>query len=135
MEFTESTYEAGAAHPNSSTTVLNYDVKNGKKLALADLFNAKANYLSAISSYCIKELKDRSKKDKDSMIDDEMMKSGAAARADNYRAWAITKKGLWITFDPYQVAAFAAGPQHVLVPYAALKDLIKPDGPVGSFAK
>jgi len=135
VEFTESTYEAGAAHPNSSTTVLNYDVKNGKKLALADLFNAKANYLSAISSYCIKELKDRSKKDKDSMIDDEMMKSGAAARADNYRAWAITKKGLWITFDPYQVAAFAAGPQHVLVPYAALKDLIKPDGPVGSFAK
>jgi hypothetical protein len=135
IEFTEGDYERGAAHSNINTTVLNYDVKNGKKLALADLFNAKANYLSAISTYCIKELKDRSKKDKDSMVDDEMMKSGASARADNYKAWAITKKGLWITFDPYQVAAFAAGPQHVLVPYSALKDLIKPDGPVGTFAK
>jgi len=135
VAFTESDYERGAAHPNSSTTVLNYDVKNGKKLAFADLFKAKANYLGAISTYCIKELKDRSKKDKDSMLDDEMMKSGASARADNYKAWAITKKGLWITFDPYQVAAYAAGPQYVLVPYSALKDLIKPDGPVGSFAK
>lgn len=135
VAFTEGDYSSGAAHPNSSTTVLNYDVKNGKKLALADLFNAKANYLSAISSYCIKELKDRSKKDKDSMLDDDMMKSGASARVDNYKAWAITKKGLWITFDPYQVAAYAAGPQYVLVPYSALKDLIKPDGPVGDLAR
>jgi hypothetical protein len=135
VEFTEGEYSRGAAHPNSSTTVLNYDVKNGKKLALADLFNAKANYLGAVSSYCIKELKDRSKKDKDSMLDDDMMKSGASARADNYKAWAITRKGLWITFDPYQVAAYAARPQYVLVPYSALKDLIKPDGPVGNFAK
>jgi hypothetical protein len=135
VEFTEDDYERGAAHANISTAVLNYDVKNGKKLALADLFNAKANYLSAISTYCIKELQDRLKKDKDSMLDADMMKSGTSARADNYKAWAITKKGLWITFDPYQVAAFAAGPQYVLVPYSALKDLIKPDGPVGSFAK
>jgi Protein of unknown function (DUF3298)/Deacetylase PdaC len=135
VEFTEDDYERGAAHGNIVTTVLNYDVKNGKKLALADLFNAKANYLSAISTYCIKELQDRLKKDKDSMLDADMMKSGTSARADNYKAWAITKKGLWITFDPYQVAAFAAGPQYVLVPYSALKDLIKPDGPVGSFAK
>lgn len=130
VEFSEGEYSRGAAHGNSLTTVLNYDVKSGKKLALADLFNAKANYLSVISAYCIKALKGQSKKDKDSMLDDDMMKLGASPRADNYRAWSITKKGLWITFDPYQVAAYAAGPQHVLVPYAVLKDIIKSDGPV-----
>lgn len=135
VEFTESTYEAGAAHPNSSTTVLNYDVKGGKKLSLGDLFNSKANYLKAISDYCIKDLRDRAKKDKDSMVDDDMMKSGASPRADNYKAIAITKKGLWVTFDPYQVAAYAAGPQYVLVPYSALKDLINPSGPVASLAR
>ena len=110
-------------------------VKNGKKLSLADLFNPKSNYLSVISSYCINDLKQQSKKNKDSMIDADMMRSGASARADNYKAWAITKKGLWITFDPYQVAPYAAGPQHVLVPYSALKDVIKPDGPVAALAK
>lgn len=135
VEFTEGSYERGAVHGNSNTTVVNYDVKNGKKLALADLFNPKSNFLSVISAYCIKDLRDRAKKDKDTMLDEEMMKSGASPRADNYRAWAITKRGLWITFDPYQVAAFAAGPQFVLVPYSALKDIIKPDGPVAAFAK
>ena len=135
VEFTEGSYERGAAHGNSNTTVVNYDVKNGKKLALADLFNPKSNFLNVISEYCLKDLRERSKKDKDAMFDEEMMKSGASPRADNYRAWAITKKGLWITFDPYAVAPYAAGPQHVLVPYSALKNILKPDGPVSGLAK
>src|SRR5256884_4174283 len=133
IAFSESAYERGAAHPNSNTSVLNYDIRNGKKLALADLFNAKSNYLKAISDYCIKDLKQQAKKDKDSMLSDDMIQSGAAARADNFNAWTITKQGLWITFDPYQVAAYAAGPQQVLVPYSALKDLIKADGPIAAF--
>ena len=134
VEFSEGGYSRGAAHPNSWTSVLNYDVKNGKKLALADLFKPKSNYLSVISNYCIKNLKEQSKK-KDLQLDDEAIKSGAGPKADNYKSCAITKKGLWITFDAYQVGPYAAGPQHVLVPYAVLKDLINPDGPIGSFAK
>jgi len=109
-------------------------VKNAKKIALADLFIARSKYLNVISTYCQKELKERAKKP-DAMFLDDLIGSGAGPQADNYRAWSITKKGLWITFDPYQVEAYAAGPQTVLVPYSALKDLIKPDGPVGSLAK
>ncbi len=135
IEFSESAYSRGAAHPNNYTTVLNYDVRNGKKLALADLFNAKSNYLKAISDFCIKDLKQQAKKEKDSMLTDDMIQSGASARADNFNAWTIMKQGLWITFDPYQVAAYAAGPQQVLVPYSAVKDLIKVDGPIAAFAE
>jgi hypothetical protein len=135
VEFSEGTYSRGAAHPNTGTTVLNYDVKNNRKLALADLFTPKSNYLNVISQYCIKEFKSRQQKDKDSMLDDEMMKSGAAPSAENYEAWAITRTGLWITFDPYQVAPYAAGPQYVLVPYSALKEIIKPDGPLANFSR
>src|SRR5207237_10446505 len=133
IEFSESAYERGAAHPNSNTSVLNYDIRNGKKLALPDLFNAKSNYLKAISDYCIKDLKQQAKKEKDSMLTDDMIQSGASARADNFKSWTIAKQGLWITFDPYQVAAYAAGPQQVLIPYPALKDLIKVDGPIAAF--
>ena len=133
VEFTEGSYSRGAAHGNSLTTVLNYDVKNNRKLALSDLFSAK-NYLSVIANYCMKDLRDRAKRDSDSMIDEEMMKSGASPHADNYRAVAITKKGLWVTFDPYQVAAYAAGPQYVLVPYSALKEIIKPDSAIAPLA-
>jgi hypothetical protein len=134
VEFIEGTYSRGAAHGNSNTTVLNYDVKNGKKLALADLFNPKSNFLSVISAYCMKDLRDRAAKEEGTMLQEDMIKEGASPRADNYRACAITRKGLWVTFDPYQVAAYAGGPQHVLVPYSVLKDNIKPDGPL-AFAK
>ena len=133
IEFTEGSYSRGAAHGNSLTTVLNYDVKNNRKLSLSDLFSGK-NYLSVISNYCMKDLRDRAKKDSDSMISEDMMKTGALPQADNYRAVAITKKGLWVTFDPYQVAAYAAGPQYVLVPYSALKDIIKPDSAIAPLA-
>jgi hypothetical protein len=132
VEFHEGEYSRGAAHGSSLTAVLNYDVKNGKKIALADLFNPKSNYLSVLSTYSSKDLKDQLRKD--DMLDEDMVKSGTEPRADNYAAWTITRKGLYITFDPYQVAAYAAGPQHVLVPYSALKNIIKPDGPVGELA-
>jgi hypothetical protein len=68
------------------------------------------------------------------MVLEELIDAGAGPRADNYRAWNITRKGLWITFDPYQVAAYAAGPQNILVPYSVLKDIIKPDGPIAMYA-
>jgi hypothetical protein len=133
IAFTEATYSRGAAHGNSLTQVLNYEVKSGKKIALADLFKDKSKYLSVIASYCQKELKDRARKP-DAMVLEELIDPGAGPRADNYRAWNITKKGLWITFDPYQVAAYAAGPQYILVPYSTLKDIIKPDGPIATYA-
>jgi uncharacterized protein DUF3298/peptidoglycan-N-acetylmuramic acid deacetylase PdaC-like protein len=132
VEFSESQYERGAAHGSSLTIVFNYDVKNKKKLALADLFQPKSNYLNVISGYCIKDLQDQSKKN--DMLMADQIKEGAAPRSDNYGAWTITRKGLWITFDPYQVAAYAAGAQHVLVPYSVLKSIVKPDGPVGNLS-
>jgi hypothetical protein len=132
VEFSESQYERGAAHGGSVTVVLNYDVKNRKKVALADLFQPKSNFLNVISSYSMNDLKTQSKTN--DMLMEDQIKEGAGPRADNYGAWTITRKGLWFTFDPYQVAAYAAGPQHVLVPYSALKSIVKPDGPIGNLA-
>jgi len=69
------------------------------------------------------------------MLENDQIESGAAASAKNYQSWTISKKGLGIDFDSYQVAPYAAGPQHVLIPYSAVKDIIKPDGPLGQFVK
>ncbi|HEY0431624.1 MAG TPA: RsiV family protein [Pyrinomonadaceae bacterium] len=133
IEFTVSSYSAGAAHPNSYTEVVNYDLQNGKLLKLADLFQPAAKYLRTLSSYCIQELKKQ--QTAEGFVDEDWVKKGAAPELTNYDNWTISKKGLRLTFDPYQVAAYAAGPQRVLVPYSALKEIIKPDGPVGQFVK
>jgi hypothetical protein len=132
--FDISSYYQGAAHPNSYSEVLNYDLKNGKALKLADLFKAGAKFLPALSSHCIAELKKQSKANGDS-LDDSLINSGASPSAKNYQSWTITKKGLGVTFDSYQVGPYAAGPQYVLVPYSVVKDLVNPDGPIGQFAK
>jgi hypothetical protein len=132
VQFSVGSYYQGAAHPNTFTEVINYDLKNGKLLKLADLFKPGAKYLQAIANYCIADLK---KQAKDKGLMDDEIQNGAAANAKNYQSWTITRKGLGINFDAYQVGPYAAGPQYVLVPYSSLKDVINPDGPVGQFAK
>jgi hypothetical protein len=136
IEFTVSSYSAGAAHPNSYTDVLNFDLKNGKPLRLTDLFLPGSKYLQTLSRYCIEALKKQAKaQGENAMLDDEWIQKGAGPELTNYDNWTITRKGMGITFDPYQVGPYAAGPQYVLAPYAALKEIIKPDGPAGQFVK
>jgi hypothetical protein len=134
IEFDIGTYYRGAAHPNSYAIVLNFDVKNGKTLKLADLFKTGAKYLQTLSAYAIKDLKQQSKA-KDGVLDDESIQNGAGPTAKNYDSWTITKKGIGITFDAYQVGPYVAGPQYVSVPYSALKDLIEPSGAIAAFVK
>lgn len=132
VEFNVGSYYQGAAHPNSYSEVLNYDLKNGKQLKLSDLFKPGAKYLQAIATYCIADLK---KQGKDKGLMDEEIEKGAAASPKNYQSWTITRRGIGINFDSYQVGPYAAGPQFVLVPYSTLKDLINPEGPIAQFAK
>ncbi|HKO60505.1 MAG TPA: DUF3298 domain-containing protein [Pyrinomonadaceae bacterium] len=132
IEFSVGSYYSGAAHPNSHTEVLNFDLKNGKVIRLSDLFNPGAKYLQAIANYSIEDLKKQSK-GKDAFLDDDWIQRGAGADAENYKSWTISRKGLAINFDSYQVGPYAAGPQQVFIPYTALKDLIKVDGPLHPF--
>ncbi len=59
------------------------------------------------------------------MSDDEWIATGAGPKAENFDSWNITKTGILINFDPYQVAAYAAGPQDVLIPYEEIKSILK----------
>jgi hypothetical protein len=136
VQFDIGGYSAGAAHPNSYTDVISFDLRNGRQVKLADLFKPGAKYLQTLSAYCIQDLKKQSTaKGEDGMLDDDWIQRGASAEANNFRSWTITRKGLGINFDSYQVAPYAAGPQFVLVPYSALKEIIRPDGPLAQFAK
>src|SRR5258705_7393182 len=136
IQFTVSSYSAGAAHPNSYTEVVNFDLKNGKLLKRSDLFLPGSKYLETLSNFCIQELNKQAKAQADyAPMDDDWIKRGTGAELTNYDNWTITKKGLGITFDPYQVAAYAAGPQNVLVPYSPEKENIKPEGTVGQCVK
>jgi uncharacterized protein DUF3298 len=119
-------YATGAAHPSSYSEVINYDLRSDKVLALADLFKAKANYLQVLSTYCANALK------KADML---QFPEGVQPKEENFKSWNITPDGLLITFDVYQVVAYAAGPQYVTIPYSALKAVVNPAGPIATLGK
>lgn len=124
FKFNFNGYADGAAHPFHYSRTLNYDLEQGRKLSLSDLFTEEAGYLKAISSYCIAEL---SRRDIGFFGGFER---GAEPTSENYRNWNIANEGLLITFDEYQVAPYAAGAQTVTVPYGELRPLINSQGPL-----
>lgn len=119
-------YADGAAHPFHYSLTLNYDLEEGRKLSLGDLFAKDAAYLKVISSYCVAEL---SKRDIGFYGGFER---GAEPTSENYRNWNITNEGLLITFDEYQVAPYAAGAQTVMIPYSELRPLLNLQGPLAA---
>jgi Protein of unknown function (DUF3298) len=127
IKFVMEGYVAGAAHPYQVSRTENYDLEAGKELALGDLFLPSTQYLEIISKYCAAQLAQRNIGFTDTFT------QGADPTADNYRNWNITTDGLMITFDEYQVAAYAAGPQIVTIPYNQLKSIIDPKGPLAIF--
>jgi hypothetical protein len=134
--FLESTF-TGGAHPNYGYFTMTYDLKSGKELKLSELFKPGTKYLETVSAYAIKDLQSRKMPDSDESMGlaQDTWAEGAAPKGENYQRWSLTKKGLMFTFDPYQVGPYAAGSQFVIVPYAKLKDIAKPDGALAKWMK
>ena len=127
LKFNFSGYADGAAHPYHYSMTFNYDLEQGRQLSISELFPKDSKYLEALSTYCIAEL---SKRDIGFYGG---FQQGAEPTVENYRNWNLTLEGLMITFDEYQVAPYALGPQIVTVPYNALESLINPKGPLATF--
>lgn len=114
----------GGAHPYLNILTANYDFFQSRQLTLSDLFLPNSNYLEVISNYCIAELSKQPGFE-------GPFQEGAAPTPENYDDWNITPDGFLITFDTYQVAPGASGPQTVTVPYSELQAVIDPQGPLG----
>jgi len=127
--FIINTYFEGAAHGNYNVIVFNYDLTSGQTLKLADLFKPNSNYLKSISDYAVKSLRKQLTPDPEN----DWIQNGAGPEEKNYQSWNVKREGLEVTFNPYQVASYAEGPQVVVIPYTVLKDVIDPDGPLAKF--
>ena len=121
FKFDFSFYADTAAHPGLNSLTLNYDLGQGRELALGDLFLPNSNYLETIAQYCINELR------KQPFAESSPLQ-GAQPTSENYRNWNIAPDGIQITFDAYQVAPGAAGPQKIVVPYSELAAVIDAQG-------
>ena len=122
--FSEEQYSIGAAHPNHITFVYNYSLTDGN-LKLSDLFNSNSGYLRFLSQYTRTDLKKQFSKDGlDGMND--MLNDGTTPVTENFSHWTIDGNNLVIHFDPYAVAAYAFGPQEVVIPKTKLSNYLNP---------
>lgn len=112
VRFNNSIYYAGAAHPNPFTRVLNFDLNTGTEIQLSEVFKPEVDYLTTLSNYCRRALQRRG------ML---MFPEGADPKPENYQNWNMGRNNLVITFDVYQVAPYAAGPQECQVPLSVLR--------------
>jgi hypothetical protein len=120
-----SEYIAGAAHPFSVLNTINYDLTARRILQLTDVFTVGTTYLDTMSAYALDTIR--------AIYGESIFADGAAPTEANYRNWNIKPDGLLISFEQGQVGPSAAGTVEVVVPYAVLHSVIRPDGVLGVY--
>jgi uncharacterized protein YecT (DUF1311 family) len=129
--FTESTFEGGA-HPNTNFRTMNFLMPDGWQVYLPEIFTQTG--LKKISERAIADL-DRQLAGPDSMSDKDWIARGAGPDWDNFSDFVLMPDRLDIQYAPYNVAAYAAGPQETKLPLAPLKPFLRANwrAPVASF--
>lgn len=118
MRFAVSEYLSGSAHPTNKSMILNYDMKARTLLGLPDLLSSSTLALPLLSEFSKKELGAMFQKQGDTLGPE--LETGTLPTEENFHALGITKSGILIVFDPYQVAPYARGSFEItLRPYEA----------------
>jgi len=133
-------WDFAGAHPNLEIVTANYlrsadNKDDGGRIYLPELFDGNRG-LKRIAALATADLSKRLlAPNADPSSTPEDIARGADAHWENFQAFVLLPDALEIEFPPYQVAAYAAGPQTARIPLAKLKDVMRanPRTPVPSF--
>lgn len=115
--------DTGGAHGNTYFHTFTFDSQTGDALTLRDLFMPGSEYLDALSSIARAKLPGIL----GDIFDERMMVDGTAPSEENFESFFLDEDTLTVLFAPYQVAAYAAGPQTLAIPRSELSDILKPE--------
>lgn len=110
--FKVNTYMAGAAHPNDTFVVFNYDIAEKQKIEIEDFFVKNSSYEERLSSLVKEKLVQ-----KDIIIEkDKQIK-------EYFKKFVFSDIALSILFDDGELAPHARGPQVVTIMWNELKGI------------
>ena len=126
--------DTGGAHPNSDYKTFNFLLPDGALVLLPEIVDGPRG-IARVSQLAIAKLLHDIGSGPDALSDKDTITSGAGPLAENFRNYVWLPDALRIYFPPYQVAAYAAGPQQVTIPLSALRDVIRGNwrAPAASF--
>lgn len=133
VDFNDYHFFFGAGEHDAASTTFNYDLARGRALKLADVFKPSSGYLKIISDACNREL--RKQFEGESFPDAGRIAESVESVVGDDKKWLVTKDGFVVVFDSTEFPPAGAGEHQVVIPFAALKDVIRPDGPLARFVK
>ena len=109
------------AHGNTFFHTFTFDTGTGASLSLADIFSS--SYLDTLSSISRTKLP--------SVIGDDadpaFINNGTTPDEKNFENFFFDNRDFVVLFAPYQVAAYADGPQTLRIPLSELSSILKPE--------
>ncbi|HEV7889602.1 MAG TPA: DUF3298 domain-containing protein [Pyrinomonadaceae bacterium] len=133
LDFSDYWFYFGAGSRTAASTTFNYDLARGRALKLADLFKPQSDYLKIISDACNQELQRQFKGE--SFPDAERIAGSVEGVVGDEKKWLVSRDGFVVVFDSTEFGPSGSGEHTVTVPFAALREVIRPDGPLARFAK
>jgi uncharacterized protein len=113
------TYAKGAAHPNHAGAGYIVLLKSGRELRPADLFDPQSKWNSFLARSVYHSLKTQAQEE--GWILDVTAPADLAKEVATVSRWTIGAKGLIVSFMPYEVSAYAAGPHDVTISWTDLQ--------------
>jgi hypothetical protein len=132
--------DTSGAHPSTTIETINYDLTQGTRLAFSDVFSDTTAATAILSQQSRDLLHAVLGADYDPVVvnsgtvpdcpsSSDATASCPVSTGSSFGTWALTKNGLEVIFQEYQVGAYADGHPAVVVPWSALAGVLKADGP------
>ena len=116
----------GGAHGIHDIRPLNVDLRTGRALTLAEFFAPGAAWADTLAARSTTQLERQ-------LGPDVLFDGHVPADASTFRVFTLSADSLVVTFPPYAVAPYAAGPQRVAFAWSSLVGVLAPSGPARFF--
>lgn len=126
--------DTGGAHPNTDYETFDFLLPDGAQVFLPEILDGSRG-IKRVADLAAAELDRTIASGAEPMSDKDQIAMGTGPFAYNFKDFVWLPGKLHLYFPPYQVAAYAAGPQEAYIPLAKLKDVIRADwrAPAPSF--
>ena len=121
---------AGGAHGSTYTGFINWNTKAGKKIGLNDLFVP--DYERKLSAIAEKIFRKDEKLTDTSSLKNYFFKDEKFALNDNF---LVTPVGIRFLYNEYEIKPYVDGTTELLIPYAQIKSLLRPNTVVSQYIK
>lgn len=122
--------QTGGAHPNALLNFLNWDTKTDEEVALDDILIQ--GYEPRLTTIAEKIFRKQERLREKEPLTNFFFEDGEFALNGNFK---LTSEGISFFYNSYEIQPYIDGPTELLIPYASIKQLLRPNTVTTQFIK